>query len=72
MLQKIKKVLFFSNISRSEIRAAFPAIREDNRKFCVIWSTVIELFWTYCLILSFTNPLFRQCRTVYACAFVSY
>ena len=72
MLQKIIKVLFFSNISRSEIRAAFPAIREDNRKFCVIWSTVIELFWTYCLILSFTNPLFRQCRTVYACAFVSY
>jgi len=71
MLQKIKNALLFSNISRSEIKAAFPQIRKDNRKFCIIWSVVYELFWAYCLIMTFLNPVFLQCRGIYACAFAA-
>ena len=68
MLQKIKRLLLFSYISRSDLKAVRPQIMEENRKFCIIWSAVNGLFWIYCLIMTFINPVYHQCRTIYAVA----
>ena len=70
MLQRIIKALLFSNFPRSDVKAAYPQIMEDNRKYCIIWSAVYELFWAYCLIMSFFGrPLYLPCRVIYAAAF---
>ena len=69
MFGKIGKALLFSDFSRSQLKLINPQIMEENRKFCIIWSVVNDLFWTYCLIMSLSNPLYHQCRAIYAVAF---
>ena len=68
MIKKIKDLLLFTNFSRSRLRAIQPQIMEENRKFTIIWSTFNILFWTYCLIMTFLNPLYLKCRTIYIIA----
>lgn len=69
MFQRIKRILFLSEFPRSDLRAIQPQIMEDNRKFCIIWAAVNNLFWLYCLIMTFINPAYHVCRTIYVCAF---
>ena len=67
MLQKLRNLLFFSDLPRSELKVIRPQIREENEKFCMIWSVIHMLFWTYCLIMSFSgNVLYQRCRLIYA------
>ena len=68
MIKKIKDLLLFTNFSRSRLRAVQPQIMEENRKFTIIWATFNILFWTYCLIMTFSNPLYLKCRTIYIVA----
>ncbi len=70
MFGKIRKLLLFSDFSRSDLNAVKPLIIEENRKFCIIWSIVHDLFWVYCLVMSMINPLYHQCRDIYGIAFV--
>ena len=70
MLRKIKRILLFSDFSPSDLKAAQPQIMEDNRKFCIIWAAVNNLFWIYCLIMTIINPAYHVCRAIYICAFV--
>ena len=69
MIRKIRKFLLFNDFSRSGLKAVQPQIMEDNRKFCMIWAAVNNLFWIYCLIMTVINPAYHMCRTIYACAF---
>ena len=69
MFQRIKRILFLSEFPRSDLRAIQPQIMEDNRKFCIIWAAVNNLFWLYCLIMTFINPAYHVCRAIYVCAF---
>ena len=70
MFGKIRNALLFSDFSRAQLKAIKPQIMDENRKFCIVWSIVHELFWTYCLIMSLSNPYYHECRTIYAVAFV--
>jgi len=69
MLRKIRKILLFSEFPRSALEEVQPQIMEDNRKFCIIWAAVNNLFWIYCLIMTVINPAYHMCRAIYACAF---
>ena len=69
MLQRIRDILLFSDFSRSDLKAVQPLIMEDNRKLSIIWAAVNNLFWIYCLIMTFVNPVYNRCRIIYACAF---
>ena len=70
MLEKIKKALLFSDLSRSEVKEVWPKITEENRRFCVTWSIVYVLFWGYCMVMTFFNPLYHQCRDIYIVSFI--
>ena len=70
MFRKIRGALLMNEFSRLDLKAVKPQIMEDNRKYCIIWSIVHELFWAYCLIMSLSDPLYHQCRSIYAVAFV--
>ena len=69
MLRKIKDALLFGDFARSDLMTVQPQIMEDNRKFCIIWALVNNLFWIYCLIMTFMNPIYHACRIIYAIAF---
>jgi len=69
MLRKFRNILLFSDFSRTDLKAAQPQIMEDNRKFCMIWAAVNNLFWIYCLIMTVINPTYRMCRVIYVSAF---
>ena len=70
MLQKIRKIMLFNDYSRSDLNAVQPQIMEDNRRFCMIWAAVNNLFWIYCLIMTVINPKYHMCRAIYILAFV--
>lgn len=70
MLRKIRDILLFSDFSRSDLKAAQPQIMEDNRRFCIIWALVNNLFWIYCMIMTVINPKYHMCRSIYVAAFV--
>ena len=69
MLQKNRKILLFKDFSRSDLKAVQPQIMEDNRRFCIIWAAVNNLFWIYCLIMTVINPKYHMCRAIYISAF---
>ena len=69
MLQKIRRILLFKDISRSDLEAVQPQIMEDNRRFCIIWAAVNNLSWIYCLIMTVINPKYHMCRAIYISAF---
>lgn len=58
MFRKIRNLLLFSDFPRSELKRIRPQIMEENRKFCMVWTIIHILFWTYCLIMSFSNDIF--------------
>ena len=70
MLRRLRNILLFSDFSRSDLKAAQPQIMEDNRRFCIIWALVNNLFWIYCLIMTVIKPAYHVCRAIYAVAFV--
>lgn len=41
---------------------------EDNRRTAVIWSAVEMIFWSVCLIMSMSDPIFKVGRPVYVIA----
>ncbi len=69
MLQKIRRILLFKDFSRSDLKAVQLQIMEDNRRFCIIWAAVNNLFWIYCLIMTVINPKYHMCRAIYISAF---
>ena len=71
MFGKIREILLFSNISRSQLKKVMPQIMEENRRFCIIWSAVHDLFWAYCLFMTMRDPLYHQCRGIYIAAFAA-
>ena len=70
MLEKIKKILLFSDLSRSEGKEVWPQITKENRRFCVTWSIVYVVFWGYSMVMTFFDPLYHQCRNIYIVAFI--
>jgi len=70
LIRKMKDILLFNDFSRSDLKAIQPQIMEDNRKFCMIWAAVNNLFWIYCLVMTVINPVYRVCRPIYIIAFV--
>ena len=70
MLRKIRNALLFGDFPRSELKKVQPQIMEDNRKFSIIWTAVNILFWIYCLIMTFVNPVYHRCRAIYITAFI--
>ncbi len=71
MIRKIRDLLLYNEFSHSEIKTVQPQIMEDNRKFCIIWAAINNLFWVYCLIMTVINPKYHMCRAIYISAFVS-
>ena len=71
MLRKIINNLLFFNSPRAELKAIQSQLMEENRKFCIIWSSCHVLFWAYCLFMTLRDPLYHQCRSVYIGAFAS-
>ena len=61
--------MLFNDYSRSDLNAVQPQIMEDNRRFCMIWAAVNNLFWIYCLIMTVINPKYHMCRAIYISAF---
>lgn len=68
MFGKIREILLFSNFSRSQLKKVMPQIMEENRRFCIIWSAIYDLFWVYCLFMTMRDPLYLQCRDIYIAA----
>ena len=68
MIKKLRDLLLFTNFSRSQLKAILPQIMEENRKFTILWSIFNIVFWIYCLIMTFSNPLYLKCRTIYIVA----
>ena len=66
MLKRIRKILLFGDFSHAQMQAIKPQIMEENRKFSIIWSIVNVVFWIYCLIMTTRDPLYYQCREIYA------
>ena len=69
MIRKIRNILLFNDFSRSDLKAIQPQIMEDNRKFCIIWASVNNLFWIYCLVMTVINPSYHVCRAIYGTCF---
>ena len=69
MLKGIKQFLYYES-SRSSYRHVLAQVMEDNRRFAVIWSSALMLYWIYCLIMSTKDPDFLMCRNIYITSFV--
>ena len=65
MWQTIRKALLFENLYKPEMKAVKAQITEENCKFCITWAVFHVLFWSYCLVMSFYDPLYEICRDIY-------
>ncbi|MBR0418964.1 MAG: hypothetical protein IJI66_07320 [Erysipelotrichaceae bacterium] len=52
---KLKKLMFFSAPDLEDMTNVRNQIIEDNRKFVIIWSTVENFYWFFCLFMSFRD-----------------
>ena len=68
MLNKIRNLVLFREFNHSEVAKVKPQIMEENRRFCVIWAIIHVIYWTFCLFMSTRDPLYHQCRSIYAVA----
>lgn len=68
MFRKLRNILLFGEFSDSDLKAVRPLIMEDNRTFSIIFAAVCDLFWIYCLIMTFLNPQYLVCRGIYIAA----
>lgn len=69
MLNKLIDILVYNVFQAADSRKVQARIMEDNRRFAVIWSTVLMCYWAYSLIMSTRDASFHQCRGIYAAAF---
>ena len=69
MLNRLQMILFYKASSESNWEAVQKQIREENRKFVIIWSLAQLLYWLYCIVLSARVPDFMKCRNIYMTAF---
>ena len=69
MIKKIRDILLFNNSFRANLKKVNHQIMEDNRKLCIICAAVNDLFWIYCMIMTFVNPVYHRCRIIYAVSF---
>ena len=70
LLEKLKKILYFTSSDPDDIENVRKQIREDNRKFVIIFSTVQNIYWFYCLFMSFKDIDFTRCRNAYIAAII--
>ena len=70
IFSKIKDELFFIGHSETEDPNVQIKIREDNRKFAIIFSTLQLAYWGICILFSFNDIAFRRCRNVYILAMI--
>ena len=69
MFKAIKKFLLINTFSGSSVKTVLIQIKEENRKFVVIWASVQMLYWCCCLMMSAKAPDFMLCRDLYIMAF---
>ena len=67
---KLKKLMFFSAPDLEDMTNVRNQIIEDNRKFVIIWSTVENFYWFFCLFMSFRDIAYTRCRNVYIVAII--
>ena len=70
IFSKIRDELFFIGHSETEDPNVQIKIREDNRKFAIIFSTLQLAYWGICILFSFNDIAFRRCRNVYILAMI--
>ena len=68
MLTKLKKILLSGDIPSEESQTVLEKIREEDRKFVLIWSKAQLIYWAYCLFMSFRDEAFTRCRGAYIMA----
>ena len=68
MLAKLKKILLSGDIPSGESQTVLEKIREEDRKFVLIWSKAQLIYWAYCLFMSFRDEAFTRCRGAYIMA----
>lgn len=68
MLRKLRKSNIFKYAFNEIPENVKAEIREENRKFAVIWSCAHILYWSYCLFMSTRLHDFLVCRPIYAVA----
>ena len=70
MLTKWKKILLSGDIPNGEIQTVREKIKEDDRRFVLIWSRAQLIYWAYCLFMSFRDDAYIRCRGAYIMATV--
>ncbi len=70
VLTKLKNILFFSQADPDDLSNVRKQIREDNRKFAIIWSAVENLYWFFCFFMSFRDISYTRCRNAYIAAII--
>ena len=68
MFKKIGKKLLYRVFQSSRMKTVQAQIMEDNRKFVIIWASVMILFWVFSLYMSTRDADYLRCRSIYAVA----
>ena len=68
MFKKIGKKLLYRVFQSSSMKTVRAQIMEDNRKFVIIWASVMILFWVFSLYMSTRDADYLRCRSIYAVA----
>ena len=68
LLTKLKKILFFTETDPAHLLSIRKQIREDNRRFVIIWALVQNFYWFFCFFMSFRDISYNRCRNAYIAA----
>ncbi len=68
LLIKIKNSLLYGGISKKEYDQVHDLIAEANYKSLQYWTSLVSMFWIYCLLMSLKAEDYAMCRPAYAIA----
>ena len=69
-LTELRNILFFSEAGLDDLSNVTKQIREDNRKFVIIFTMMQNFYWFFCFFMSFRDIAYTRCREVYIAAII--
>ncbi len=68
MFRNLKSIFLYDSSIIHDPDRIRAQIREENRKFAIIWSIAHILYWCFCLVMSTMKTDYLICRNIYAVA----
>jgi len=68
-MDKIKTAIYDNLIVSSKYRDVIEQVSTDNRRFGIMWSVILMLYWAMSMGISFFQDIYISCRAVYVILF---